>query len=74
LLDNTAQERDAMLALLHSQKGVVGQLEVVGTVQAKLVSMTARPLKISAGGNDSTSAFGDLRAGRAGLRCDRGAW
>ncbi|MBI2680310.1 MAG: FtsX-like permease family protein [Candidatus Solibacter usitatus] len=45
LLDITAQERDAMLALLHSQKGVVGQPEVVGTVQAKLVTIDNTPIE-----------------------------
>jgi len=45
LLDITAQERDAMFALLRTQSGVVGQPEIVGTVQAKLVTIDSTPFE-----------------------------
>src|SRR5579862_8097056 len=45
LLDITAQERDAMMAMLHAQSGVVGQPEIVGTVQAKLVTIDGTPIE-----------------------------
>ncbi len=42
LLDITAKDRDAMLDLLRSQHGLLGQPEVAGTVQAKLVTIDGK--------------------------------
>ena len=45
LLDITAKERDPLIDLVRSQKGIEGALDVVGTVAAKIISIDGKPIE-----------------------------
>ncbi|HXA04026.1 MAG TPA: FtsX-like permease family protein [Bryobacteraceae bacterium] len=45
LLDITAKERDPLIDLVRSQKGIEGAPDVVGTVAAKIISIDGKPIE-----------------------------